>query len=104
MSFGSGDLPFPSGSASSGSGDIVGVIGGLDELHVPDGYLSNGALSNSSTWSNQTFSSLGVTPDTYEWTWGTGAHQDFFRLVIVSPAAVPEPASAALLGAALAGL
>jgi hypothetical protein len=105
-SFGIGDLGFLSGLPSSGSGDMVGIAGGLDPsinvLEVPDGYVSNSALSNSSTWLNDTFSSLGVTPGTYEWTWGPGPNQNF--TLIIGATAIPEPASAALLGAALAGL
>jgi PEP-CTERM motif len=43
-----------------------------------------------------------VTPGTYVWTWGTEDNQNF--TLIIGAAAIPEPASAALLGAALAGL
>jgi hypothetical protein len=75
----SGPANFGSGgatSASSGRGDIVGIIGIGSTLVVPSGYLS-GTLSDTSTYGGQTFSSLGVTPGTYEWTWGTGANQNF---------------------------
>ena len=34
-------------------------------------------LSNSATYSGKTFATLGVTPGTYEWTWGNGANQNF---------------------------
>jgi hypothetical protein len=100
-SFGDGGTTFP----SSGSGDIVGIMLSGLELIVPVGYASGDPLSDSSTYANATFSSLGVTPGTYEWTWGTGANQNF-TLVIGSPESsrIPEPASAALLGVALAGL
>ena len=60
------------------------------------GYVSGGALSSNATWDNQTFSSLGVTPGEYEWTWGSGAHADSFTLDIVT-AAVPEPSSVGLV-------
>jgi hypothetical protein len=68
---------------------------------VPTGYLSGSALSDTSTYADETLSTLGVTLGTYEWTWGTGADQNF-TLVIGVP--VPEPASSLLLGAAMAGL
>jgi hypothetical protein len=29
------------------------------------------------TWDNQSFDSLGVTPGTCEWTWGTAPNQNF---------------------------
>ena len=95
--FGSGSLIF----ATSGSGDIVGVNGLSGQLFVPQGYVS-GTLSDISTYTGETLSNLGVTPGTYEWTWGPGENQNF--TLIIGAAAVPEPASAVLLGAALAGL
>src|SRR5271165_5364839 len=64
-SFGSGTPPTP---ASSGSGDLVGINLG-HAVFVPAGYVSGSALLDSSTYDNQTFSSLGVTPGTYTWTW-----------------------------------
>jgi PEP-CTERM motif len=96
-SFGISDLIL----ASSGSGDIVGIQGTFDLLIVPEGYVSGNILSNTSTWLNETFLDLGVTPGTYVWTWGIDQHADSFTLVI---GAVPEPASLALLGTALAVL
>jgi hypothetical protein len=97
LAFGSGGLIF----ADSGSGDFVGVLfGGL--LEVPTGY-SSGPLTDTATYDNQTFASLGVTPGTYVWTWGTGAHADSFTLQI-GPAAAPEPASLTVLAMGLAGL
>ena len=96
-SFGFGDVAL----ADIGSGDFVG-IGSGQLLVVPEGYASGGPLSDTSTYVGATFSSLGVTPGTYKWTWGNGANQNF--TLIIGPTAVPEPASAALLGMALTGL
>jgi hypothetical protein len=98
-SFGSGDGAI----ASSGSGDIVGISVSEQILAVPLGYVSGDPLFNTATYAGETFLSLGVTPGTYVWTWGTGANADSFTLII-GPTAVPEPASIALLGMALAGL
>ena len=88
--FGSGSFTF----ADSGSGDIVGIQFGED-IAVPHGYISGTPLSDSSTYDNQTLASLGVTPGTYEWTWGTGQNQNFTLI------AVPEPRVGPLLGAGL---
>jgi hypothetical protein len=96
-SFGFGDLAL----ADIGSGDFVG-IGSGQLLVVPEGYASGGPLSDTSTYIGQTFATLGVTPGTYVWTWGEGPNQNF--TLIIGPTAVPEPASAALLGMALTGL
>ncbi len=95
--FGSGGITY----ADSGSGDFAGVLFG-PTLDVPAGYRS-GLLSDTATYDNQTFASLGVTPGTYVWTWGSGVHADSFTLR-VGAAAVPEPASLALFAMGLAGL
>jgi hypothetical protein len=91
--------------ATTGTGDIVG-IGGV-QLLVPFGYVSGTVLSGSATYNNATFSSLGVTPGTYFWTWGTGArtgaNQNF--MLQIRAAGVPDGGSTvSLLGSALLGL
>jgi hypothetical protein len=97
--FGTGDGT----NASSGSGDLVGIVGfGPITLLVPLGYVSGTALSDTSTYDNATFSSLGVTPGTYEWTWGNGANQNF--TLKAGAAAVPDSGSSfALLFLAVIG-
>jgi len=72
-------------------------------LYVPINYVSGSPLSGTATWSASTFSSLGLTPGTYTWTWGSGANADFATLTI-GAADVPEPATLALFAAGVAGL
>ena len=68
---------------------------------MPPGYLSGAALSDSMTFNNATFASLGVTPGTYVWSWGTGANQNFTLQI----GAVPDAGSTLpLLGFASLGL
>ena len=90
--FGSGSVNFP----NSGSGDLVGIFGSDRRLDVPAGYVSGNALSDTSTCDNASFSSLGVTPGTYKWTWGSGADADSFTLKI-GAAAIPEPSTWAMM-------
>jgi hypothetical protein len=95
--------------ANAGSGDLVGIRSFLTGtffpgLLVPQGYVSGAALSSSATWDNATFASLGVTPGTYEWTWGTGLPNQNFTLII-GGAGVPDGGSTvSLLGFGLLGL
>ena len=50
------------------------------------------------TFNNTTFASLGVTPGTYVWSWGTGLENQNFTLVI-GGAGVPDGGSTvSLLG------
>jgi VPDSG-CTERM motif len=102
-SFGSGGLFFP----NTGSGDFVGIdatANPLPFIAVPQGYVSGSALSDSMTFNNATFASLGVIPGTYTWTWGTGLPNQNFTLVI-GRATVPDGGTTvSLLGFALLGL
>jgi hypothetical protein len=100
-----GPASFGSGGdrvADSGSGDIVSVDGTFGRILVPDGYDFGDSLSSTATYLGTSFGALGVTPGTYVWSWGDGPDQNFTLIINAVP--VPEPASAALLGAALAGL
>ena len=100
-SFGTGGISI---SANSGNGDLVGILGIEGLLSVPAGYVSGSALMDTSTYDNQTFASLGVTPGSYVWTWGSGATADSFTLDIAAVSTVPEPASLTLFGTGLLGL
>jgi FG-GAP-like repeat len=59
-------------------------------LRVP-GYVSGTALSGSLTYGGASLATLGVTPGTYVWTWGTGANQNFTLQI-----KTPGPASTAI--------
>jgi hypothetical protein len=94
--------------ASSGTGDRFGIIGNTGSslgnfIVVPDGYVSGDPLSATNVFAGERLESLGVTPGTYVWTWGTGLNADSFT-VEIKPAPLPEPVSVSLLGIALAGL
>lgn len=94
-----GPTSFGSGGgtpASSGSGNLVGIEGSSNALFVPAGYVSGNPLSDTSIYDDQSFTTLGVTPGTYVWNWGSAATADSFSLDIGTPA-VPEPAGLLLL-------
>ena len=69
---------------------------------MPHGYVSGAPLSDTSTYSGATFASLGVTPGRYEWTWGSGANQNF--TLVIGAAAVPECSTWAMMLLGFAGL
>lgn len=81
---------------SSGSGDDVGISSDDAGVFVPLDYLSGATLLSTATWDGQTLASLGATPGTYVWNWGSGPTADTFTLDI-GTAAVPEPAGILLL-------
>ena len=89
--FGSGD--FASADIVGDAGPLVGIRGD-SFLFVFQGYNSGAPLAASTnTWSNKTFASLGVTPGTYVWNWGTGMHADSYTLQIGPTNGVPETGS-----------
>jgi hypothetical protein len=91
--------PGGSHTATSGTGDFVGVTypGSFLQLVVPVNYISGSQLSSSDTYSGATFSSLGLTPGTYTYTFGAGANTDSFTMNI-GVSSVPEPGSLMMLG------
>src|SRR5438046_6982834 len=104
----SGPTSFGSGGgadASSGSGDTVGTAADSSKdgsdcdrfLIVPRGYVSGTFLSDSATYSGKTFATLGVTPGTYVWTWGTGANQNSTLKIPRAPPPVVSTSPATLM-------
>ena len=89
-----------------GTGDFFALEGNLDTILLPSTYVSNALLSDTNTFANATFATLGLTPGTYTYTLGSGDVTDTITIQF-GPAAttgVPEPAELALLGiGALAG-
>jgi hypothetical protein len=105
-----GPLSFGIGTgatADSNTGDRVGIIFNLFPQPVivaPPGYVSGNPLSDTMTFDDATFESLGVTPGVYTWTWtpppGLPAAPDgSFTLD-----AVPEPSTWIMMLAGFAGL
>ncbi|MDP0500338.1 MAG: PEP-CTERM sorting domain-containing protein [Verrucomicrobiota bacterium JB022] len=78
-------------SSTTFSGD--GIVFTSTNLLVPAGYVSGTALSSTMTFEDATLESLGLTPGSYTWSWGS----DSATLTISAPA-VPEPTTYALLG------
>ena len=69
---------------------------------MPQGYLSGAALSDTMTFNSATIHSLGLTPGTYTWMWGTGLPNQNFTLII--PGVPDGGTTVSLLGFALLGL
>lgn len=81
--FGQGGNSFP----TTGTGDLAGILY-ADNVIVPVGYSSGSPLADTATYNGASFSSMGVTPGTYQWTWGAGTDADSFTLQIGT---VPAP-------------
>ena len=71
---------------------------------MPQAYVSGAALSNSMTFNNATFASLGVTPGTYVWSWGTGLPNQNFTLIIGGVGVPDGGSTVSLLGFGFARL
>ncbi len=100
-SFGTGGFIIPFGQ----SGDLLGLFGNVSpaEIFVPHGYVSGTPLLGSSTYVGQTFASLGLTPGTYLYTWGSGPTADSLT-VTIGAAASPEPGTWAMMMIGFAAL
>ena len=81
--------------ADASNGNSVAISGLKGIPVVPVGYVSGNPLLNTMTFNNATLASLGVTPGTYVWTWGTGlANQNFtLQIGLVGVPGVPDGGS-----------
>jgi hypothetical protein len=80
----------------SGAGDFVGLNTSAPEgltVYVPAGYVSGNSLSSTSTFTDVSFASLDIAPETFTWSWGSGDDADSITLNIL---AVPEPGTSLL--------
>jgi hypothetical protein len=73
----------------------------VEYIDTSESYVSGAALSDVTTWDNQTFASLGLTPGTYTYDYGSESTPDTIVVDIGTAAATPEPPSVTLLAAAL---
>jgi PEP-CTERM motif len=93
-----------SAEPDSSHGDAIGIMGPTF-LFAPADYINGAPLSETSTWLNQTFASLGLTPGTYVYSWGAGAHADTFTIDVAGSAPpVPEPSTWAMMLIGFTGL
>ena len=102
-SFGSGGQT----NADPVLGPVVGITkypGFYGSLYVPAGYLSGDVLVSNAIYSNATYSSLGVTPGTYIWTWGPGADQSFTLEIGSTPTPLPAALPLFATGLGVMGL
>src|SRR5262249_5108765 len=91
-------------SPSSVGGDsVVGIQGNNGTLLLPrpggvNFYVSGTFVTSTATWMDASFASLGITPGTYQWTWGGGGPSTNQSFTIVANVAGPS------VGAGLPGL
>lgn len=80
--FGSGSfLPADSGASNSNL-EFSPFIKGGGTLNLYTSYVSGTSLSDVMTFSGQSFSSLGITPGSYVWSWPNGSVSDNLTLQI----------------------
>jgi hypothetical protein len=68
---------------------------------VPFRYVSGSSLSGTSTFDGATIATLGLTPGSYVYTWGSGVDADG---ITVNISGVPEPSTWAMMGLGFASL
>jgi hypothetical protein len=73
---------------------IVGVAGSFGQLFVPEFYSGGPLPSGTATWNNQDFTTMGISPGSYTWTWGQEAEDQKFIINVGNQ--VPESSSVVL--------
>jgi hypothetical protein len=96
--------------ASLSRGDGLTFEGAAMSIFVPEGYASGTFLQETSTYFDASFASLGLTPGTYVYSWGSGVHADTFAVEVGSSGPIsitgsaPEPSTWAMMLIGFAGL
>ena len=94
--------------ADSSSGPFVSFESSvfLQGVRVFSGYVSDSPVGTSTdTFIGFNFPTLGLTPGTYEWTWGSGPDQSFtIQVGPLTRSAVPLPATLPLFATGLGAL
>jgi len=91
--------------ATSSSGDPVDLLFNTHSIIVSSTYVSGTQLSDITTFGNETFASMGLTPGTYVYHWGLTNADDYDTLTInIGSASMPEPTSLATLGISASAL
>ncbi len=99
----SGPSSFGSGigvNATSNSGTATALFPTL--LYLPSAYSLGTNISSTTTFANTTFSSLGLTPGTYEWSLVGTSEKIFVQIGPLASASVPAPLPLLGAGAAFA--
>lgn len=91
------------GPYTNATGDYFGIfsVTGVLRVAVPSGYTSGTYISQSTTYTGQTLSSLGLTQGTYTYNWGTGANAQSVNVLIgngVGVTPTPTPTTGAGAG------
>jgi hypothetical protein len=75
----------------SGTGDFFGVAfaASSNQLFVPSGYTSGSFISGTTTFNSTTLATLGATPGTYTWSWGSGVNASSIIMQVGVPAVTP---------------
>ncbi len=82
----------------------VGHSTGTFFIFVPEGYVTDTALSSTSTFDNTTLAMLGLTPGTYTYTWAPAPGASDGSLTVDVSSTVPEPSTWALMALGFAGI
>lgn len=78
-------------SASSSTGQLVGIQAASLRFFVPPGYVSGSPLTSSATWNASSLAALGATPGTYVWTWPGDSYTLHIGVAPPAPAPVGIP-------------
>lgn len=107
LSFGAGlGTTTPAGGIPLSGGGFALSLGILSggfplpnaQLALPSGYSSGDPLNASASWDGETLATLGLTPGSFEWTWGTGPNQRVNLSIVPVPAPLPIFGAAAAFG------